>query len=285
MASLSAHSLLRSHIEPDKTLNILRNDVTIMSSSNQSTLLRATNIIAFVLVIVVNILANLLPLNGRTTASVSDSYPTLIAPAGYVFSIWGVIYALLLIFTVFQALPSQGDRPFLRQVGYFFFLSSLANMSWLFLWHYGQIVLSILPMFVLLISLILIYLRLKVGKSDASTKEKFSVHVPFSVYLGWITVASIANVAAAAVSLDLNGLGLGEVTWTVLVIIIALIITLGVIVTRKDVAYSLVLVWALVGIVVKQSANQSIVLTAGASVAVILIALIAVSLRSLMKRQ
>jgi cell division protein FtsW (lipid II flippase) len=98
-------------------------------------------------------------------------------------------------------------------------------------------------------------------------------------------VASIANVAAAAVSLDLNGLGLGEVTWTVLVIIIALIITLGVIVTRKDVAYSLVLVWALVGIVVKQSANQSIVLTAGASVAVILIALIAVSLRSLMKRQ
>jgi hypothetical protein len=256
-----------------------------MSSSNQSTLLRATNIIAFVLVIVVNILANLLPLNGRTTASVSDSYPTLIAPAGYVFSIWGVIYALLLIFTVFQALPSQGDRPFLRQVGYFFLLSSLANTSWLFLWHYGQIVLSILPMFVLLISLILIYLRLKIGKSDASTKEKFSVHVPFSVYLGWITVASIANVAAAAVSLDLNGLGLGEVTWTVLVIIIALIITLGVIVTRKDVAYSLVLVWALVGIVVKQSANQSIVLTAGASVAVILIALIAVSLRSLMKRQ
>jgi hypothetical protein len=255
-----------------------------MSSSNQTTLLRTVNIIAFVLVIIVNILANLLPLNGRTTASVSDSYPTLIAPAGYVFSIWGVIYALLLVFTVFQALPSEDDKPFLRQVGFFFLLSSLANISWLFLWHYDQVVLSVLPMFVLLISLILIYLRLKIGKSGASTKEKFCAHVPFSVYLGWITVASIANVAAAAVSLDLDGLGLGEVTWTVLVIIIALIITLGVIVTRKDIAYSLVLVWALVGIVVKQSAYQSIVLTAGVSAVVILMVLVAVGLRSLMKR-
>jgi hypothetical protein len=256
-----------------------------MPSSNQSSLLRAANIVAFVLVIVINILANLLPLNGRTTASISDSYPTLIAPAGYVFSIWGIIYALLLIFTVFQALPSQRDKPFLRQVGYFFLLSSIANVSWLFLWHYEQIVLSVLPMFVLLVSLILIYLRVQIGKSAVPTVEKLSVHVPFSVYLGWITVASIANVAAAAVSLDLNGLGLGEVTWTLLVIIIALIITLGVIITRKDIAYSLVLVWALVGIFVKQSDNQSIVLTAGASAATIIVALVAVNLRSKLKKQ
>jgi hypothetical protein len=256
-----------------------------MSSPERPALLRAANIVAFILVIVVNILANLLPLNGRTTASISDSYPTLIAPAGYVFSIWGIIYVLLLIFTVFQALPSQGGKPFLRRVGALFLLSSIANVSWLFLWHYGQIVFSVLPMFVLLVSLILIYLRLQIGKSDASAMEKLSVRVPFSVYLGWITVASIANVAAAAVSLDLNGLGLGEVTWTVLVIIIALVITLGVIVTRKDIAYSLVLVWALVGIVVKQSDYQSIVMTAGASAVVILIALAAVSLRSLLRRQ
>jgi benzodiazapine receptor len=265
-------------------LYTLQENVNNMSSSNEPALLRAANVVAFVLVVVVNILANLLPLNGRTTASISDSYPTLIAPAGCVFSIWGIIYALLLVFTVFQALPSQRGKPFLRQVGYFFLLSSLANVSWLFLWHYGQIVLSILPMFVLLVSLILIYLRLQIGKSDASTVEKLSVQVPFSVYLGWITVASIANVAAAAVSLDLNGLGLGEIAWTVLVIIIALIIALGVIVTRRDIAYSLVLVWALVGIVVKQSDNQSIVLTAGTSAAAILVALVAVNLRSMLKK-
>lgn len=260
-------------------------DVIIMSSSNQSTLLRTANIVAFVLVVVVNILANLLPLNGKTTASISDSYPTLIAPAGYVFSIWGIIYALLLVFTVFQALPSQKDKPFLSQIGYFFLLSSLANAVWLFLWHYGQIALSILPMFLLLASLILIYFRLQIGRSSVTMSEKLSVHVPFSVYLGWITVAPIANVAAAAVSLDLNGLGLGEVAWTVLVIIIALIITLGVIATRRDVAYSLVIIWALVGIVVKQNDKQSIVLSAGISAVVVLVALVAVNLRSMLKRK
>ena len=260
-------------------------DVIIMSSSNQSTLLRTANIVAFILVVVVNILANLLPLNGRTTASISDSYPTLIAPAGYVFSIWGIIYALLLVFTVFQTLPSQKDKPFLRQIGYFFLLSSLANTVWLFLWHYGQIVLSILPMFLLLTSLILIYLRLQIGRSSVTMSEKLSVHVPFSVYLGWITVAPIANVAAAAVSLDLNGLGLGEVTWTVLVIIIALIITLGVIASRRDIAYSLVIIWALVGIVVKQNDQQSIVWSAGISAVVVLVALVAMNLRSMFKRK
>lgn len=248
-------------------------------------LLRTANVIAFALVVIVNILANLLPLNGRTTASVSDSYPTLITPAGYVFSIWGVIYALLLIFTVFQALPSNKVRPFLHQIGYFFLLSSVANAVWLFMWHYGYIALSVLPMFVLLTSLILIYVRLQIGRSAVTMRERLSVHVPFSVYLGWITVAPIANVAAAAVSLDLNGLGLGEVTWTVIVIIIALIITLGVIVTRRDIAYSLVIVWALVGIALKQNSYQSIVWSAGASAVIVLAAMIAVNLRSMMKRQ
>jgi len=256
-----------------------------MSGSNQSALLRIANVVAFVVVVIVNILANLLPLNGRTTASISDSYPTLITPAGYVFSIWGVIYALLLVFTVFQALPSNRGKPFLRQVGYFFLLSSLANAVWLFMWHYGYIALSVVPMFVLLASLIFIYIRLQIGRSAVTMREKLGVHVPFSVYLGWITVASIANVAAAAVSLDLDGLGLGEVTWAVLVIAIALLITLGVIVTRRDIAYSLVLVWALVGIALKQSSYQSIVWSAGVSAVVILVAVVAVNLLSVMKRQ
>jgi len=256
-----------------------------MSGSNQPGLLRIANVVAFVLVVVVNVLANLLPLNGRTTASVSDSYPTLITPAGYVFSIWGVIYALLLVFTVFQALSSNRDKPFLRQIGYFFLLSSLANAVWLFMWHYGYIALSVVPMFVLLASLIFIYIRLQIGRSAVTMRERLSVHVPFSVYLGWITVASIANVAAAAVSLDLDGLGLGEVTWAVLVIIIALLITLGVIVTRRDIAYSLVIIWALVGIALKQNSYQSIVWSAGVSAVVILVAVVAVNLRSAMKRQ
>jgi hypothetical protein len=256
-----------------------------MSGSNQSGSFRIANVIAFALVIVVNVLANLLPLNGKTTASISDSYPTLITPAGYVFSIWGIIYTLLLIFTVFQALPSNRNKPFLHQVGYFFMLSSLANAVWLFMWHYGYIALSVVPMFVLLASLIFIYTRLQIGRSSVTMRERLGVHVPFSVYLGWITVAPIANVAAAAISLDLDGLGLGEATWAVLVIIIALAITLGVIITRRDIAYSLVLVWALVGIALKQSSYQSIVWSAGVSAVIILVAVVAVNLRSLTKNQ
>ena len=256
-----------------------------MSDLSQSALLRASNVVAFALVVIVNILANLLPLNGRTTASISDSYPTLITPAGYVFSIWGVIYTLLLIFTVYQALPLNRDKPFLRQIGFFFLLSSLANAVWLFMWHYGFIALSVLPMFALLASLIFIYTRLQIGRSAVTMQERLSVHVPFSVYLGWITVAPIANVAAAVVSLDLNGLGLGEVTWAVLVIIVALVITLAVIVTRRDIAYSLVIVWALVGIALKQSDHQSIVFSAGAGAVVVLVAGVAVNLRSMFARQ
>jgi hypothetical protein len=268
-----------------KILYPFQNDVVAMSGSNQSAVLRIANIVAFVLVVIVNVLANLLPLNGRTTASISDSYPTLITPAGYVFSIWGVIYALLMIFTVFQALPSNRDNTFLGQIGYLFLFSSIANAVWLFMWHYGYIALSILPMFMLLASLIFIYVRLQIGRSSVTMREKLGVHVSFSVYLGWITVAPIANVAAAAVFLNLDGLGLAEVTWAVLVIVIALIITLGVIVTRRDIAYSLVIVWALVGIALKQSSYQSIVWSAGISAAIVLVAVVAVNLRHVMIRK
>jgi len=213
-------------------------------------------------------------LNGKTTGEISDLYPTLVTPAGYVFAIWGLIYILLLVFVVFQALPSQRGNAFQKEVGVLFVLSSVFNVVWLFLWQYGYITLSVLPMFALLATLIATYLRLNIGKSKVSLKEKLSVHLPFSVYLGWITVASIANVAAALVSINWDGLGLSDATWAILVIAVALIITLLVIFTRKDIAYGLVLVWALVGISVKQSGSQSIVTTADISAVVIVIALV-----------
>jgi len=245
-----------------------------MLPKTKSLVLQGANICAFLLTIVVNALANILPLNGKTTAQISDSYPTLITPAGYVFSIWGIIYILLFVFMIFQALPKQKENPFLSKISYLFVLSSIANASWLFLWHYEQIVLSVIPMFVLLATLIAIYLRLQIGQSNVPMKEKLCVHVPFSVYLGWITVAAIADVAAALVAINWDGLGLGEVTWTILVIIVAMIINLAVIITRRDIAYSLVIIWALIGIIAKQYEEQSIVITAGISAIIIVIALI-----------
>ncbi len=239
----------------------------------RSIFLQGANLGALLMLIVVNALANILPLNGKTTAEISDSYPNLFTPAGYVFSIWGLIYALLLIFAVYQALLSQREKTFLYKIGFFFVLSCIANISWIFLWHYEQIILSLALMFVLLITLIVIYLRLNIGRSDAPLKERLYVHLPFSVYLGWITVAPIANVAAALTAINWDGWGISDVTWTILVIIIAMIITLSVIITRKDIAFSLVIVWALIGIIIKQIENQNIVITASISAAIIMIAL------------
>ena len=157
-------------------------------------------------------------------------------------------------------------------------------MLWLFLWHYDQIVLSVALMFALLATLIAIYLRLGIGKTSVTLKERAFVHLPFSVYLSWIAVASIAKVASALVSIQWDGFGLASDTWAVLVIAVALLITLAVIATRKDVAYSLVLVWALIGIAVNQSAYQNITMAATISAFIILVALAAFLATSKLKK-
>ncbi len=259
-------------------------DVIDMSSKGKLVMLQGANILTFVLTVLVNGLANTGALNGKTTGEISDLYPTLITPAGYVFSIWGVIYTLLLVFVVFQALPRQREKPFLQEISFLFVLSGLLNVLWLFLWHYDQIALSVPLMFALLATLIAIYLRLQIGRSTLPLKEKLCVHLPFSVYLGWITVATIANVATALTAINWDGFGISNETWAVLVIIVALAITLTVIITRRDVAYSLVLIWALVGIIVKQTENQSVVITAAASAIIIAVALVPMTVGSRLKR-
>ncbi|UCH57061.1 MAG: hypothetical protein JSV18_06910 [Candidatus Bathyarchaeota archaeon] len=241
-----------------------------MADSKGLRFLQVANIVGYAGVVAVNILASALPLGGKTTAELSDAYPNLFVPAGYVFSIWGVIYLLLLAFTVYQASPARRSEGFLGRIGYLFALSCALNISWIFLWHYEYVIPSLLPMFALLASLILIYMRLDVGRGSPSRGERLWVHLPFSVYLGWITVAPIANVVAALVSVNWNGFGFGEVAWTVIVIAIAVILTVVNTLTRGDVGYALVIVWALGGIGVKQMAIQTIITTAGFGIVIIL---------------
>jgi benzodiazapine receptor len=255
-----------------------------MSKANHI-LLKATNIIAFVLTVIVNSLAGSTTLiGGKTTADISNLYPTLITPAGYVFAIWGVIYILLGIFVVYQALPSEKGREYQNKISWLFILSSLLNVIWLFLWQNEILSLSVVVMFLLLVSLIVIYLRLNIGKSTTSLREKLAVHLPFSVYLGWITIASIANVAAFLVSIGWDGFGISLETWAILIIIVSLLITLTVVTMRKDIAYALVIVWALLGIAANQSGNPNIVSTTEASVVIAVVALIAVVIRNRLKR-
>jgi benzodiazapine receptor len=256
-----------------------------MVSSNH-VLLKWLNIVAFALTVIVNSLAGSTTIiGGVSTAQISDLNPTLVTPAGYVFAIWGIIYALLGVFVIYQALPSQKGKEYIKKISWLFIASSIINIAWLFLWQYKLLSLSVVLMFLLLTTLILIYLRLDIGKSTVPSRERLAVHVPFSVYLGWITIASIANFSAMLVSVNWNGFGITSSLWASLIIIVALVIALLVTVTRKDIAYSLVVVWALIGIAVKQSENQNIVLLTEASAIIILLALSAIIFLGKLKRQ
>jgi len=235
--------------------------------------LQFLNVGATITTILINVLSNTPILGQKNVDEVSDAHPTLFTPAGYVFSIWAVIYALLLVFTVYQVLPKQRGSPFIGKIRYFYALGSLANMVWIILWVNEYVVLSTVMMFILFASLVAIYLRLNIGKSQVGLREKLCVQLPFSVYLGWITVAAIGNVAISLTVVNWGGWGLGDVFWTMLMIAVATLVTLLVIYARRDIGYSLVIIWALLGIIAKQMGNMNIVLAAGIASIMILAAI------------
>ncbi|MCW4017328.1 MAG: tryptophan-rich sensory protein [Candidatus Bathyarchaeota archaeon] len=237
--------------------------------------LQVGNILAFIATLIVNgLVSTTTILGGRTTAEVSDQYFTLITPAGYVFSIWSIIYILLGVFVVYQALPSQRGKPFQRQISGLFILSSIFNIGWIFLWQYNYISVSVVLMMALFATLIAIYLRLEIGKSDAPLREKLALHLPFSVYFGWITVAAAANVAAALSYAGWIQWTPDDAVWGIVAAAVVLAVALTVIATRRDIAYGLVIIWALIGIAVNQSAVPEIVYTAEIGAAVIAVVLV-----------
>lgn len=220
--------------------------------------LAVANIVAYLAMVVVNGLANALPLNGRQTGEISDAYPNLFVPAGLTFAIWGLIYLLLLGFVVaglVAALREGEAAGEVARIGPLFLVSSGANLAWIFAWHWERIPLTLVLMLVILGSLIWTCLRLDIGRRSVGPATRLTMHLPFSVYLGWITVATIANVTALLVSIGWGGLGIGPVTWTVSMIVVASAITLAVIVTRRDLAYTLVIAWAFLGIYLERTAE------------------------------
>ena len=204
--------------------------------------------------ITVNGLANALPINGLNTGEVSDSYPNLFAPAGVTFAIWGVIYFMLAMYVLYQAgLFQQGEGtekgPLLNRVGILFSVSSLANTAWIFSWHYKIIFLSLALITVVLLSLI--FINKEILKEKLSFRERFFIRLPFSLYFGWLTVATIANATTFFVATQWNGFGLSDITWTIIILIVGLIIGAAVMLRNKDMAYGLVLIWAYLGILIK----------------------------------
>lgn len=217
------------------------------------------NLLAFIFVIVLNYLANALPLAGRSTGEISDLYPNLFAPAGFTFAIWGIIYLLLTVFIIYQLkFTGKKEQPvFLQKIGWLFILSCLANGTWLVAWHHLKTGIALLIMFVILGSLATIYLRLDTGRRATGAAEKWLVQLPFSVYLGWITVATIANITIFLVSLGWNGQPPGAAFWAVVTIAAAVGVNLWALWSRQDIAFSLVGAWALWGIFQKRISDFS----------------------------
>lgn len=251
-----------------------------METQTRRNLFQLLNALGYLLSIIVNALANILPINGRNTGEISDSIPNLFVPAGLTFSIWGLIYLLQAGFAGYQVknvVKKETEHlEFVDQIGIWFFIGSIANILWVVFWHYGYVSLTLVLMLILLGSLLTIYVRLGIGKSNPLNIQKLTIHVPTSVYLGWITVATIANVTAVLVTEGWSGWGLSEELWTVLVIIVAVIITSLMLLLRKDIAYALVVVWAILGIWIKRTSvgfENSIVATT-ALTAIIIIAII-----------
>ncbi|MBN1977313.1 MAG: tryptophan-rich sensory protein [Anaerolineae bacterium] len=225
-------------------------------------------VLALVATIAVNGLANALPLNNLTTGEISDQFQVYFVPAGYVFSIWGLIYLALAAYAIYQALPAQRENPRLNSIIEPFALSCLANVVWLFLWHYEMFPLTLVAMLALLLLLIAIYLRLGIGRIQVSPGEKWLAHIPFSIYLGWITVATIANVTSVLDYLGWDGWGAPQI-WAAVMLIAGAVIASAVGFTRGDAAYMLVIVWAFVGIAVKHAGTSLVSVTAWGMAAVV----------------
>lgn len=200
--------------------------------------------------VLVNYLANGLPLNNRSTGQISDDYPNLFAPAGLAFSIWGLIYLLLLGYVIYQfAKKDQKTEDLIKKINPFFIATCLANILWIFAWHYDVIWLSVLIMAILLS--LLIKIADIINKEQFTQQGKILIYLPFSIYFGWITIATIANITIFLVSIGWNGFGVADFVWTSIILIVGAIIGTLRIHKDKNIAYGLVLVWAYLGILLK----------------------------------
>jgi hypothetical protein len=219
------------------------------------------NIVAFIIVIVTNWLAVILPLNGKTTGELSDAYPNKFTPAGFTFSIWGIIYLFLAGFVIYQAIVLLANKRFaerIRKITPLFIINCLANAAWLFAWHYQQVGLSVLIMLVMLITLILIHERLNLAWRWQPLTEKLLLDVPFSIYLGWISVATIANITTWFIALSIEPLGISSTMWTMIMLVVATMIGAFMAWRKDNVVFALVVCWALYGIIAKREQVGSI---------------------------
>ncbi len=213
-------------------------------------MIRYINLLFFAGMVVMNYLANALPLNGKTTGQISDNLPNLFTPAGLTFSVWGVIYLLLAVFCILQF--TTHAKEIAMNTGWIFALSCVFNAAWILAWHYEKLPLSLLIMIGLLVSLIFLNMQIK-------DLPQGIVKAAFGIYLGWICIATIANVTAVLVSIDWNGFGISPVVWTIIMIATGTLIVSLTLLRMNNPYIGIVVVWAFVGIIIKRQADYRLI--------------------------
>lgn len=213
--------------------------------------LKVLIVLAYTQMLTVNALANILPINGKTTGALSDQYGNLFTPMGFTFSIWGLIYFLLLLFVLGVVFSPMGD--FNKKIGRWFIANALLNSSWIFAWHFEQLFLSFFIMLGLLYTLVQLQIFLHVGVNGV---KHYWLRMPFTVYFGWITVATIANATAFLVGIGWEPYGAIAAIWTVTLLFIGVVIAYVQLLYFKQPVYAVVILWAYWGIYFKHTAKQ-----------------------------
>ncbi|NHJ87332.1 MAG: hypothetical protein FK734_17845 [Asgard group archaeon] len=265
--------------------------------------LQAGILLGFIGTVVVNTLSAIGLINNKTPQELSDALDNYFVPSGITFTVWTLIYIALLGLTIYSILSwfkkDMNPPEFLDKMGIEFILAAVANIAWIFLWHYqtelGSTAYSLGAMLILLGALLSAYIRLRIGKNqEAKAAEKWLIHLPFSFYLGWITIATVANVTALLVETGWQDIIAPTDQWkiifTAIIMTIATILTFLMLIIRNDIGYSLIVIWALVGIILKRyevfvdggTLQLGIMLVAGEAIVLILV-LIGVSIVKLAK--
>jgi hypothetical protein len=221
-------------------------------------------IAAIIATIVVNILSNFFPINGLSIGAIANTLfgGVLVTPANYAFAIWGVIYLGLIAFGIYQLLPGQAANPRLQKVRSPIIWASLIQILWVFAFQGRQFWLSVVFMLGILLSLIAAFLRLRQSDDRLSREEKWLVQIPISVYFGWITVATVVNVASALYHVGWDGGGISPAIWTAILSAISAVIAAIITIRYHDIAFTSVTIWALVAIAVRQANQPAIAMTA-----------------------
>jgi translocator protein len=209
--------------------------------------------LALITTLAVNALANILPINNMTTGEISALYPSLFTPAGITFSIWSLIYVLLIGFVLLQWI--KNDLYVFMQASSWFWLTCVLNSLWIVVWHYRMVGLSVVIMLLLLGATLQLFLKLR-RIAMTSTAEKIFVKLPFTVYFAWICVATIANISAYLVSVNWSGAFLSPESWTMVMMAIATALAVLVTIKYSSPAFALVVTWALAGIFLRWRGSE-----------------------------